>query len=342
MSGTGIINVNGGMTLGGSFTTLSGRTLNNPVTVTVIGNSGGYFTISGGGVVNNLSGATWDYHNDAAINSSGTATFNNAGTFEKTAGSGATQVLPLFTNTGTVNAETGNFSFTGGAVTIGGSGCLTSEPGTTISFTGNLLGATQNADQFNPNGNVLLDGAGNSSSPQLLEAMSQDLGAVAAGFARNFVYNTLTIGGSDYVRLVDQSQNTNSGAPEALYVDTLIVPAASTFDLNGLHVYARLVSNKGTILDGAVQQLPPGGALALNSIAPAYDQQRDPDQRLDLFRSRQPGGHRRRSYRLAGYSAKSRQRLLLTSPKSRSSMATATYWPRELILYPAPTSCWPA
>ncbi len=68
---------------------------------------------------------------------------------------------------------------------------------------------------------------------------------------------------------MDQSQNTNSGAPEALYVDTLIVPTGSTLDLNGLHVYARLVSNKGTILDGTVQQPPPGGALALNTIAAA-------------------------------------------------------------------------
>jgi len=197
MSGTGITNINGGTALGGNFTTLSGRTLNNPGTVTVSGNSGYYLTISNGAVVNNLSGATWDYHNDAAINSSGTATFNNAGTFEKTAGTDNTQVLPLFTNTGTVNADSGNFSFTGGAVTIGGSGFLTSEPGTTISFTGNLLGSTQNADQFNPEGNILLDGSGSSSSPQHLEAMSQDLGAVAAGFTSNFVYNTLTIGGSD-------------------------------------------------------------------------------------------------------------------------------------------------
>ena len=92
MSGTGITNVNGGMTLGGNFTTLSGRTLAtipepSPSSATAVFISP---SAMAGWSTTSLC-ATWDYHNDAALNSSGTATFNNAGTFEKTAGTGNTQ-----------------------------------------------------------------------------------------------------------------------------------------------------------------------------------------------------------------------------------------------------------
>ena len=52
----------------------------------------------------------------------------------------------------------------------------------TISFNGNLLGNTQNASLFDPQGTVLLNGAGSSGAPESFEAMSQDLGAVPAGF----------------------------------------------------------------------------------------------------------------------------------------------------------------
>ena len=77
--------------------------------------------------------------------------------------------------------------------------------------------------------------------------MSQDLGNVAAGFNNNFAYGTLAVGSNDYVRLVDLQNNSGSSSPEALYVNTLIVPSGSTLDLNGLHLYYRAGEIKGTI-----------------------------------------------------------------------------------------------
>jgi hypothetical protein len=132
------------------------------------------------------------------------------------AGSGTAQIEVPINDSAPIVVGSGNLSLTNGPTIISGSGFLSSRPGTTISLSGNLLGPTQNAEQFAAEGTVLFDGSGSSSSPQLLEAMSADQGAVGAGFANNFDYNTLSIGPGDYVRLVDQSRNTNSGAPEAL------------------------------------------------------------------------------------------------------------------------------
>ncbi len=111
-----------------------------------------------------------------------------------------------------------------GTLTVNGSGILTTAPGSTIEISGNLLGTTQNADDFNPQGTVELDsGTGTSNPPQQLEAMSADLGTVQAGFVNNFAYGTISLTGSTSVELVDQSHNTTSTSPEAVYANELIV-----------------------------------------------------------------------------------------------------------------------
>ena len=70
-------------------------------------------------------------------------------------------------NNGTLNVQ-GNLS-------INSPGILTSATGGMIGVSGNLLATTQNADDFNPQGTVELDGgAGTSNPPQQLEAMSAD------------------------------------------------------------------------------------------------------------------------------------------------------------------------
>ena len=63
-----------------------------------------------------------------------------------------------------------------GNLSVDGSGILAGAPGSTIDLSGDLLGTTQNADDFNPQGTVEFDsGAGTSNPPQLLEAMSVNL-----------------------------------------------------------------------------------------------------------------------------------------------------------------------
>lgn len=98
--------------------------------------------------------------------------------------------------------------------------------------------------------------------------MGNDLGNVSTGFHDNFAYNTLAIGSNDYVRLVDLSNNSGSSNPEALYVNTLIVPSGSTLDLNGLHLYYRTAAITGTITAGSATALAGGGPVALNTANP--------------------------------------------------------------------------
>ena len=98
--------------------------------------------------------------------------------------------------------------------------------------------------------------------------MGNDLGNVSAGFDDNFAYNTLVLGSNDYVRLVDLQNNSGSSSPEALYVNTLIVPSGSTLDLNGLHLYYRDAEINGTIIAGSATHLAGGGPFPLNTSNP--------------------------------------------------------------------------
>jgi hypothetical protein len=168
-------------------------------------------------------------------------------------------------NGGTVGVTVGagsTLNIYGAPLTLNGLGYLNVEPGGTLSAYAGLLGDTTNADLYQPLGTVQVLGSGSASNPNLLEVMSQDLGAVASGFSDNFAYGTLnTVGG--YLQLVDDAHNSGGTAPEALYVNSLIVPTGSTFDLNGLSVYVRTAQINGTVTGGSITQVPEGGAFAL-------------------------------------------------------------------------------
>jgi hypothetical protein len=164
---------------------------------------------------------------------------------------------PSFTNTGTITVQSQTFSITGGGLTVNASGILVSQPSGVIAINGTLVGTTRNANLFAPQGTLSLNGPGTSTAPQLLEVMSQDQGNVGAGFSRNFVYGSISLSNT-YVRLVDNARNSSGTSPEALYVNALIVPAGTTLDLNGLHVYARGALIGGTVLGGIINLTPPG------------------------------------------------------------------------------------
>ena len=92
-----------------------------------------------------------------------------------------------------------------------------------------MLATTQNADAFNPQGTLELDsGAGTSQPPQQLEAMSADMGAVQTGFVHNFAFGTLVLTANTSVELVDESHNTSSTSPEAVYANQLVVASGAT------------------------------------------------------------------------------------------------------------------
>ena len=125
-----------------------------------------------------------------------------------------------------------------GGLTIDGQGGLSVSTNSNFWVAGNLLGNTTDAAGFNPLGNVILNNTtATSSSPQLLEAMSQDMGRTTAGLKQNFAYNTLTLESGDYVELVDQSNNSPGNGAEAVYANLLVVPAGTTLNLNGLNLW---------------------------------------------------------------------------------------------------------
>ena len=148
-----------------------------------------------------------------------------------------------------------------GSLEVDGSGILSLSPSATLDIRGNLLGDTTNADDYDPLGTVAFDGGAGAGSPQLLEAMSEDLGAVPSGFEDNFAYVTISVSANTYLRLVDHSHNSIGTGAEAVYANGLIVPSGGTLDLNGLHMYVRGEEIGGVVLNGTVTLLPGGGPI---------------------------------------------------------------------------------
>ncbi|MCY2987964.1 MAG: dockerin type I domain-containing protein [Planctomycetota bacterium] len=167
-------------------------------------------------------------------------------------------------NHGTL-AATGGMLVLNGPLTNTGSARLASTADGEIMLSGQLLGNTQNADLYSPQGTFLLNGAGTATTPQVFEVMSQDRGPVTAGFNRNFAYGTLTLSNSTYVRLLDESDNAAGIGPEAIYVNSLMVESGATLDLNGLNLYARGAQVNGTIVGGSIIQVSDGGSISLGA-----------------------------------------------------------------------------
>jgi RHS repeat-associated protein len=160
--------------------------------------------------------------------------------------------LGTFTDQGTLQVASGEVLSTG-SLTVNGSGLLAVSPASTLKVSGNLLGNTQNAAGFNPQGTVEFDsGTGTSGPPQELEAMSADLGLVQAGFVNNFAYGTISLTTGTSVELVDLSHNTSTSSPEAVYADELIVPSGATLNLNNLDFYVQKTQITGIIVGGTL------------------------------------------------------------------------------------------
>ncbi|MCY2990994.1 MAG: malectin domain-containing carbohydrate-binding protein [Planctomycetota bacterium] len=172
------------------------------------------------------------------------------------------------TNQGTLAIISGGTINVGGTLRIDGLGAFFTDASASGAIAGSLLGTTTNADHFAPQGTMQFNGSGTASSPQLLEAMSQDLGGASAGFTRNFVYNSLALSNNTRVQLVDQSDNAAGAGAEAVYVDSLVVPTGTTLDLNGLHLYSRVAQVSGTIVGDTFTQIPDSGPITLGSATP--------------------------------------------------------------------------
>ncbi|MFO1513780.1 MAG: HYR domain-containing protein [Verrucomicrobiota bacterium] len=274
MTGTGKTIVPSGATLTMSGGTL-GRELRNYGTATWNGS-----WMMAGGIINNYGAA--NVNGGYCDGIGGVNAFNNlpGATLTKVGGDTLQfrpngSAMPL-NNFGTVNVQAGTLSLAGGGtntgnvritqgvlkVLVGGmdfpnAAVLQSEPGGTFQLSdGGLSGTTTNKIQFMPKGRLLIDGSG----ARQLEVMSWDLGNVSAGYNTNYAYGTLQLGGNVNLSLVDNSDN-NPGT-EALYLDSLIIPAGTTLDLAGLHVYVRSMQIAGNVTGGTIALTPPELSLA--------------------------------------------------------------------------------
>jgi hypothetical protein len=239
-----------------NFLYAEGDNASNPATLTIASGitiTGGNGTISGSYSARTSGPIT--YMGDSVVNdgiidasiSGGTITVGSAGSF---------------VNNSTLEATNGGSLSIDSSVPTNGTSILTGYGTGTLTLDDNLTGSTTNAAGYNPLEEVLFNGNGTAASPQLFEAMSDDVGAVAAGYTNNFAYGSIVIGNNNYVQLVDQSHNSTGSGPEAVYCVSVTVPAGSTLDLNGLHLYTGSANVQGTILNGSITlaSVPPAVA----------------------------------------------------------------------------------
>ena len=226
---------------------------------TIVADAGYSITVQGSTFQN--SGLIWAAGGTVALPTSG---FQNSGTLQASSG-GVLNVPQMPATAGNVVALAGGTINLQNSVYFNGLNLLSSQPGGTVRLAAGLLGSTRNLGQFSPLGTTVFNGSGTQGSPQVLEVMGQDFGTSQLGFIHNFNYGTLTLANNTYVRLIDQYDNASGTGNEALYVNSLIVPAGHTLDLNGLHVYARATQIGGTILHGTVTQIPNSGPIGFGN-----------------------------------------------------------------------------
>jgi YD repeat-containing protein len=232
-----------------------GNNGNKPSTLTI----GSGITIEGG------SGTIGGYYSGDSVVFDGTLVANIAGGIVTLGGAGSTKTEQSYT---ALMASNGGTIKLPESLQINGSAIVTVSPSSSLTVAGNLLGTTQNPALFKPQGTVTLNGAGTAAAPELLEAMSADLGSGPTGFLNNFAYGTLILGSSTYVKLVNQSVNSPGSSAEAVYANSLVIPSGSTLNLNGMNLYVRDLQNSGTVTGGSITQIPNSGALALDSPTP--------------------------------------------------------------------------
>ncbi len=208
---------NGTLTFTKDVVTLNASNYANTTTQIVVGSTG----------VLNISGTT--FNPVVAYGGTTQIVVNSGGQFQASTSGGAVTFGSggagnTFTSYSAINAGNGSSITIGESLEIDSSAIVTVSANSSLTIDGNLLGNTQNPALFNPQGTVTLNGAGTSTSPELLEAMSADLGSAATSFLNNFAFGTLELNHT-YVKLVDQSVNSPGSAAQAVYANSLGCPS---------------------------------------------------------------------------------------------------------------------
>jgi len=258
LTGGGTIAAYGGIVFAGGAT-LDGVTVDNDGTATVT--SGGIEFLDSA-EFNNLAGATFDSQIDGPIGNVGDAgTFNNAGTFTKSAGTGVTAVGVPFNNSGTATVSSGTLAFQGGGTSTGS---FTGATGTTLDFGGNQSLA-------GPVSGDTVTFVGHSANPtvNLSGTYSAATATSIGGIAVDFNGQVISVGA---LAILSGTADFNPATPVTLTVPSLSVEY-SNYGLTGTDSFvvtgpfnwtSAWISGSGTI--DAYGGVGPFGGVLLNGM----------------------------------------------------------------------------
>ena len=282
-----------------------GRTLENQGVLTLTGTAtillgfNPFGASLGGGAVKNDAGATIDLQGSNRIaRASGVTSFTNAGTLERTTGTGIAQIGQALTNTGSILVETGTLNVDGaltntGAGTIrvfsgarlnlfgGGSaaaGAFRVEPFATLDFTGGtfslgggtLLGDVEvEAGVLSIAGNVTIQGAFVDSSPGSTSLASGSVLVLPGGGSAKASSLTLAAGSTLVLEQIAFSLGAGTiGGTGTLSVNAGELKVAGAATIPGLFEDNGVVSGAGTLTvsgpaDFQDQELHTGAGLTV-------------------------------------------------------------------------------
>jgi hypothetical protein len=129
--------------------------------------------------------------------------------------------------------QTGNFSMSPSAtLTVG------NWQGGSLDLSKDFTFSQTDPAKCNWDPNTTLQMSGGGAQQQSLEVGGRDYSLSSTGFSSNFNLPALNLAGAGtYVNLVDNIDNGHRPPREALYVDSLNVPAGTTLNLNTIHLY---------------------------------------------------------------------------------------------------------
>ena len=199
----------------------------------------------GGGTLTIPSGGVYDIQGDVGISvSGGTNQINNAGTIQKSAGTGTSTIHVPLNNTGVFQAKSGILSETG-TIAQYASGSLTG--GTWNALTGGKLQLTTAANVTTTAATVLLDGAGASISTGSSGTTNLQSSLTTIAASTSFtVQNGATFTAANAVSAAG-TLNVNGAST---FTDAAGLTAATTGTIAGTGTIAANVANNGTVSPG--------------------------------------------------------------------------------------------
>lgn len=224
--------------------------------------------LQNGTLINNQS--IWDAKGDNALinNGGATSTFNNSGTFRKSAGAGSTSIGTVsFVNSGTIDAQTGTIAFSGSNATFNAGSVFTGAGSVLISSSASFNGGLTSVNLTLSSGSFtgttakitgVVNYAGGYMQGNWQVASGQTLAGVTGG---NKFLNGVAI--------------TNGGTVNWQTTDTLYFQNSASFTNNGLHDIqstSSLVNNGGglstyTNASGATVRVSAAATAAVGTIA---------------------------------------------------------------------------